>query len=122
MKIFQTNKTTPALFAISSVVPLSAKAASGLNQGIQDIFKGGTDASLDTFKESVINLTDWGMNLAGALVILVILYAAILYLTAQGDEAKAETAKKTIIWAAVGAAFVALSKTILLIIKGHLNA
>ena len=42
-----------------------------------------------------------------------ILYASFIYMTSYGDESKAETAKKTLIWALVGLAVIISATTIL---------
>ncbi|MEI8143522.1 MAG: pilin [Candidatus Berkelbacteria bacterium] len=41
-------------------------------------------------------------EIAGIIAFLMIIYGGILYLTAYGQEAKLETAKKTLIWSIVG--------------------
>ena len=120
IKRISTIRSLAIPFLAIALAPISAKAAS-LNDGMQKIFKAGPEANLETFRTSVLEVIDWGMNAAGVIVILSILYAAILYLTAQGDETKAETAKKVIIYVAVGAIFVSLAKTILLIIEKKIN-
>ena len=53
-----------------------------------------------------------------AVAIFFILYASFQYMTAYGDESKAEGAKKTIIWAVVGLAVVLSVNVILNIFTG----
>jgi len=47
----------------------------------------------------------------GGLVIVMFIYAGILFVTAQGDPSKISTARKAVLWAVVGiiVAFVAFS-------------
>jgi len=124
MNKYQSIKSVFILLATSFLFPLSARAeTTELNKSIRGVLGLGDDptgAGLGSFQTAVTNVVNWGMNLAGVLVILSILYAAVLYLTSQGDESKAEAAKKTILWAIVGAFFVAVSKTILWVVRGHL--
>ena len=53
------------------------------------------------------------MALSASLAVLMIVWAGIQYLTAYGNEDKTASAKKTITWALVGLAIVALVFTIL---------
>lgn len=55
---------------------------------------------------------------AEVVAVFYILYASFLYLTAYGDDSKAESAKKTIIWAVIGMAFI-LSANVLINIFGQ---
>jgi hypothetical protein len=50
---------------------------------------------------------------AEGVALFFILYASFLYMTSYGDESKAESAKKTIIWALIGLAVVVSASTIL---------
>lgn len=107
----------------NSLIVTKAQAAT-LNETIKQVVLGGkkgTEANLDSVTAGVYSIINWGMNLAGVLVILSVLYAAIIYLTSMGDESKAEAAKKTLLWAIVGAFFVAFAKTILWVVRGHIT-
>jgi hypothetical protein len=57
------------------------------------------------------------LDIVGMLAVIIILYGAFLYVTAYGDDSKAETAKKTIFWAIIGVVFLALANTLVYIIK-----
>lgn len=76
--------------------------------------------------EGVINfitsIIDLLLYFAGAVCLLMLFYAALLYALAYGDESKVETAKKTIIWALVGLLIVALAGTIVFIVRNQLNS
>lgn len=50
---------------------------------------------------------------AEVVAVFYILYASFLYLTSQGDDSKAENAKKTLIWAVIGIAFILATDIIL---------
>jgi len=44
----------------------------------------------------------WIIGFAGAFATIAVVYSGIMYITAAGDEAKAETAKKNLTWAILG--------------------
>lgn len=60
---------------------------------------------------------DW----AGILAVIMIMYGSFLYLTAHGDDSKAETAKKTIIWSIVGLLIIALARILVNVIGNELS-
>jgi hypothetical protein len=55
---------------------------------------------------------------AEAAAVFYILYASFLYITSFGEESKAESAKKTLIWAVIGLAFILSANVILKIFAG----
>lgn len=61
--------------------------------GINDISK------IREYAEEIIAIL---LNVAIIVGVIMILYAAFTYASSFGDESKAETAKKTLIWSAVG--------------------
>ena len=71
--------------------------------------KGGTDADLNTVFGLLATIIELALRLAGMVAFIFVLYASILYVTSFGDEAKAETAKKTLLWAIIGIGAVAIS-------------
>jgi heme/copper-type cytochrome/quinol oxidase subunit 2 len=82
------------------------------------------DESLKTASDSFANLNQTGflailnywtgifMWLVGILTFLVILYAAVLYMSAGANEENAKKAKKFLIWGMVGAVILVLSLSI----------
>lgn len=74
----------------------------------------GTDSSKSL--QAVLDLLNWVkdflLDLAGIAAVIMVLYSAFLYVTSFGDETKAQTAKKTLIWSIAGLAIVALTLTI----------
>jgi len=72
----------------------------------------GSAAKTATFAsiyQNVINLFLYGM---GVIAVLVFIYAGIQYMTAGGDQEKAEKAKKTIVGAIIGIVLIAASLVI----------
>lgn len=59
---------------------------------------------------------DWFVWLVSALAVIAIVYSGIMYMTAGGDETKAATAKKNLLWAILGIIIVFLSYAIIGII------
>jgi hypothetical protein len=97
-----------------------------------DFFKSynlsGTDPSkmLDMTwgLRGIEKLIQWVMGFAldfgGVLAVIMILYGAVQYATAYGDDAKAETAKKTIMWSIIGLFVLVLARTIVIIVGGYI--
>lgn len=50
----------------------------------------------------LLSVIEWAIIIVGLLCIIVFIYAGFLYLTAQGETDKIETAKKVLIYAVVG--------------------
>lgn len=60
------------------------------------------------------NIVNVLLGLGGAIAVLFIIWGAYQYLTAFGDEAKAEEGKKTITWAILGIIFIIVSRLLVL--------
>lgn len=73
----------------------------------------GAEENLKSAMEYVGSFIDIALNIAGIIAIAMILYSSFLYLSSFGEESKAETAKKTLIWAAVGALVIVAAKFII---------
>jgi FtsH-binding integral membrane protein len=71
---------------------------------------GGTDADLGTVLGFIQKITSIALDIALILGTIMIFVAAFLYVSSFGEESKAETAKKTLIWAAVGTIIAFLAK------------
>lgn len=72
-------------------------------QTLNDITKlGGTEADLDGVSQAIFVVIKIALDLAGMVGFIMILYASVLYVISFGDESKAETAKKTLLWSIIG--------------------
>jgi len=60
-------------------------------------------------------------TIVGGIVVIVFLFAGLMYLTAKGDPAKIATANKMLIWGAVGTAVAILSTSFEGFIRGLLR-
>jgi hypothetical protein len=66
-----------------------------------------------TFQELVNRLIEWVMMMAMVIAPLVIVIAGFNYATAGGDTQKIETAKRMLLYAAIGLGVVLLSKSLI---------
>ena len=116
-------KICASLFAVTDVFIQNSKTyAVTLDFNLASTLKTCTaKADLEPVRCFVVAVTDFALDLMGALAFIMILYASIIYLISYGDEAKAEIAKKTLIWSVIGIIAVSAAKAILYIIKGAFN-
>lgn len=80
----------------------------------------GASASLSTVNESIKKVIQYALDAAGVVALIMILYASIIYLTAYGEESKAELAKKTLVWSVIGLIVIIFSQAIILIIYNQI--
>ncbi len=74
---------------------------------------GGTEAKIQDVLDFITKtLIPIALDLAIIIGTLMIFYSAFLYVTSFGEENKAETAKKTLLWSIIGTIVVALAKVI----------
>lgn len=73
---------------------------------------GGTEADLGNVLGFIQKITTIALDVAIILGVIMIFVSALLYAASFGQEAKAETAKKTLLWAAVGTLVAFLAKMI----------
>jgi hypothetical protein len=75
----------------------------------------------DPLPSRVVTLVDraqsWFLNIIISISVIMILVGAFYFVTAGGDEDKVETAKKYILYAAVGLAIALLAKAIVEIVQ-----
>lgn len=57
------------------------------------------------------------LDIAGALVVIMLMYSGYLYITAYGEEGKLTSAKNTLIWSIVGAIIVGSSQIFIILAK-----
>lgn len=79
------------------------------NKGLGDVLN---------FLKSLLGIS---LDVAGMLAVIMVLYAAFLYVTAYGDDTKAETAKKTIFWTVIGLVVLSLAYGMVNLLKSRLN-
>ncbi len=79
------------LACLSLLLPLAAIATGGASAGA---------AWFQTILNNFLNMILWPLFLG--LVVIMFIYAGILYLTAHGDPSRIAAANKAVIWAVVG--------------------
>lgn len=84
----------------------------------------GTDPSkgLGSVRCFVFELTKIALTYASILAIIMILYGAFLYTTSYGEDAKIETAKKTLQWSIIGLVVLALAYVIVNVLLNEISA
>ncbi len=91
------------------------------------IWNGGSfngadpNKGLGDIKNFIDDTVTVALNAAIVVALLMILYASFQYAMSYGDENKAETAKKTLIWSIVGLAVVAVARTAVSLLKKELS-
>jgi hypothetical protein len=101
-----------AFGALGVLAPLVAGAQSGPPAPITDVNQFGVVAC---------NVAGFVFNLAMAVSIITILYAAFLYLTASGDANRISQAHKTLTYAGVGIAVALMASGVPVLIANMLN-
>ncbi len=69
--------------------------------------------SVDTFKVVLVNATNILVGLASTVAVVFIVIGAFQYLTAFGSEEKAESGKKTLLWAILGLTLIIMARVLL---------
>ncbi len=77
----------------------------------------GTTCSTD-FRGTVVSYLNYFLGFLGLLAVLMIVYAGILLVTAQGEEEQVGKGKKIILWAAIGLIVIMLSFAIVRVVVG----
>ena len=103
-----------ALFLL--IIPVFAAAQpEGLGEGLTEAGATAPESGLlgDTdAKALIIKVINFILGLVGAIAVLALIYAGVSYITALGDEQKAERAKRMILYVLIGLALIILSAAI----------
>ena len=90
----------------------------GDNGKLENPFKGGVD-SLPKFVTVLAN--DIVLPIGAVVVVLFVIYSGYLFVTAQGNPAKLETAKSAFLYACIGAVVLLGALTIAQVIQGTID-
>lgn len=82
-----------------------------LSDIINNIDRDGSKG-LKAFTDSIENVISLALDLGGIIAVIMILYGALLYMTAYGEESKVGNAKKTLLWSILGLVVIALARVI----------
>lgn len=70
----------------------------------------------------IMNIVKWLLGFVGALAVLMIIVAGIMYITAAGDEGRVDKAKSYLVYAIVGLVVALLGYAIVVTIGNQLGA
>lgn len=101
-------KSSLALF---SILPAAALAYNAPPVSIKD--PNSTDVA-----GIIGKVIDWVLLLVGAITVLFIIYAGILYVTSSGNKERIEQAKQTLTYAVIGLVVIILAGVIVNLVTG----
>lgn len=85
------------------------------------IFKLENPLEADNFIELIDVLATWLFNLAIPVVVVMIVYAGVMFLTSRGEPAKVTKARQILLYAVVGFAIILIGKGFITLIESILN-
>jgi hypothetical protein len=118
------SKASFSLLALATALSPSLAAAAcqvyttGSNQGKIETCDAGTN----TVKTLILNVTGWVLGFSAAVAILFIIYGGLQYVTAAGNEKRAESAKQTLTFAVIGLIVILLANVIVAIVGSATSA
>ncbi len=120
MKMTKLGKTlVAAALAVAVVSPLAALAqVSGITAGLQVT----TYTSLTQTTGTLAYVVNWIITIFWILTVLFLIWAAVLYLTAGGNDEKIGEAKKRVVYAIIAAAIALLATALGPIVQNLLGA
>ncbi len=116
MKKLSLILTTFILFAAT---PVFAETSSDDPFGTKKVEVTG--AIHGEMASTVVQFINYFLGFLGLLAVTMIIYAGVLFVTAQGDDQQLNKAKKVILWAVVGILIIMLSFVIVNMITGARN-
>lgn len=75
-------------------------------------------SNIPTFLQHTLG---WLLGFVGVFAVAAIIYSGIMYISAAGDTAQAEKAKKNLTWSIIGLVVVALSAVIIRLVNDIIN-
>lgn len=69
----------------------------------------------------IILITDWILNIAGTLVVMLIIYGGVMFLISAGNPGKIQQAKNILFWALVGFGAVLIGKGFVFLVESVLS-
>lgn len=90
-----------SIFALGLLLAASSVAA---QVTLPNPLCSGGGSCIETIPALIGNIATYLFNVVGAIAVVVIIWAGILFLTSTGNEARLGTAKKALLYAAIGLA------------------
>lgn len=113
-------------FVVGSVLlaPLLLVRAEGVGGGNDDCQAGQlcNPLKFSTITDFLIAIIDVLLIFALPLIILAIMYAGFMFVTAQGDTSKISKARAALTWAVVGGVIALSAKLIISVLQGTIDA
>ena len=128
------------LLGIPQIINAQTGNGSGVNDGtgsgVNDGTGSGTDGSngsgetvsltnplqSSSIEEFILKIIDILLVFAIPIIVLFIMYAGFLYVTARGDEGKIKTAHSALTWSIVGGVIILGAKLILEVVKNTVTS
>lgn len=104
--------------ALMTVLFLPVTAALASSEDIIRDTDRHNAAVSDDFRAAVVGFMNYFLSFLGLIAVIMVVYAGILLVTAQGDEQQINKGKKIILWAAIGMLIIMLSYAIVQVIAG----
>ena len=92
------------LLAVIFLLPKDLLAQSNSVTGVNDLANAGVNLGQTDLKQVIANIINIILAFLGTLAVLLFLYAGYLWMTANGEAAKLEKAKKIMVDTAIGLA------------------
>ena len=99
--------------------PSDCKGGPGVTQTF--IFKLENPLEADNFLELIDVLATWLFNLSIPIVVVMIVYSGVMFLTSRGDTTKITKARQILLYAVVGFAIILIGKGFITLIESILN-
>ena len=109
--------TIAALTFLSFGLPAHAQLSNDVN-GVAGTFNLPSGNNLAATVGLIIN---WFLALVGITAVIFIIYGGLQYITSQGDEKKAETGKRVIIYAVIGLVVIGISAVVVNFVLGAIH-
>lgn len=75
----------------------------------------------ENFGELIDNIAKWLLNIGVPIGTIMVLWAAVLFMTSAGNDEKVTKAKKTLTWAVIGIAILIIARGVASLIKEFLT-
>lgn len=104
-----------------SVLPVIALAQGGVVTARPGVPDSVAPTGAGNLTNLFLNLVGWFEVLVWAMAVVMILFAALQFLTAAGNEEKVTTARRSLIWGLVGVAVALLARVSATFVRGILQ-
>ncbi|GEM_PF-1057708 len=101
----------PAVF-LSVIAPQAVAAATCEKKDSTGLCVAWSDSGLKV-SDLLTKLFDWVILLVGGVAVLFLIYGGLQYVTAAGNKDRADSAKRTILYATIGLVIIVLARVII---------